>query len=253
MKKTILLMVVSLLVLLFSFPSMAEEKITLASCEWEPYAGAALKDQGFASEIVKEAFKKSGYSAELVILPWARALKESEEGKYDGLFNAYNSPERAQKFAVSDPYIESPLVLCALKGFAKDSYSSIKDFEGLNFGIVRGYDNTAAVDGADYIKKDTAASDNINMAKLLNKRTDLIVIDKFVAQAELQKIKAEGKYSGEIKFLEPPLEIKPVHVMFPKANANHQIIMEAFNQGLKIIKTDGTLQKIKEKHGFSDK
>lgn len=81
----------------------------------------------------------------------------------------------------------------------------------------------------------------------------MTVIDKYAAIAELQKIKAEGKYSGEIKFLEPPLEMRPVHVLFPKVKADQQKIMEAFNQGLKAIKADGTIQKIKEKHGFSDK
>lgn len=253
MQKAALVLYLSLSALLVSTPAKAEQKIILSSTNWEPYAADTIENQGFTAEIIKEAFKRSGYSAELVFMPWKRAIIEAEQGKYDGLFSAYYSDERAQKFVISDPYISGPLMLCVRKDFNKDKYSSIKDFTNLTVGVVRGYTNTPEIDGADYIQKDEAVDDAMNMMKLVMKRIDIIVIDKYVALAELQKIKKGGKYNGEIKFLEPPLEMKPVHVMFPKVKADHQKIMEAFNQGLKAIKADGTILKIKEKHGFSDK
>lgn len=253
MQKTIIFFFSVLYVLLFSIAAKAEQKIILASTNWAPYAADTLENQGFTAEIIKEAFKRTGYSVELVFLPWKRAITEAEQGKYDGLFSAYYSDERAQKFVISEPYISSPLMLCVRKNFSKDKYVSIRDFSGQTLGTVRGYANTPEIDSADYIQKDEAVDDSMNFTKLLRERIDVIVIDKYVAMAELQKIKAEGKIRGEIKFLEPALEMKPVHVMFPKVKADHQKIMEAFNQGLKAIKGDGTIQKIKEKHGFSDK
>ncbi len=58
-------------------PSPAAEPhpaLRLTANIWEPYTGADLPRQGIASEIVTTALARAGYTAEISIMPWSRAL-----------------------------------------------------------------------------------------------------------------------------------------------------------------------------------
>lgn len=248
-----ILFLICLLILFFSGSTNAEQKILLASTNWEPYAADSMKNQGFTAEIIREAFKRSGYEVKMSFLPWKRAIFEAEKGKFDGVFSAYFSDERAQKFTISEPYISSPVMLCVRNDFGKNNYTSLREFSDMTFGVVRGYVNSPEIDSADYIKKDEAVDDAMNMVKLIKKRIDIIVIDKYVALQELQKLSKTNEYEGKIKFLEPPLEIKPVHILFPKINENNMKLKKDFDSGLKAIKSDGTMEKILRRYDFYGK
>mgnify|MGYP006274791887 CR=1 len=250
--KKILLFVVLSVFLAFSMCYADSDDVELASCNWSPYGAEELHDGGFTVKIMEEAFERSGYDADFSFLPWKRALVGTERGKYDGLFSAYYSEERAEKFYPSDPYASTELVLCARKGFKLSTYDNIKDLSGYLFGVVRGYDNTPAIDDADYIKKDYAKSDLQNLKKLLNNRVDLIVIDKTLAIYQLKNSAALNANLDDVKFLTPAVAKRPIHIMFSRATANGKHLTEKFNAGLKEIKADGTYKNILDEYGFSE-
>jgi polar amino acid transport system substrate-binding protein len=56
---------------------------------------------------------------------------------------------------------------------------------------------------------------------------------------------------GDVKFLSPPLEEKPVFAMFSKKNPDYKEKVDAFNKGLKAVEQDGTLDAIMKKYGFN--
>ncbi|MBF0552317.1 MAG: hypothetical protein HQK60_17515 [Deltaproteobacteria bacterium] len=57
-------------------------------------------------------------------------------------------------------------------------------------------------------------------------------------------------YRDELEFMEPPLEIKPLYIAFSKQAKGYEEKLAAFNRGLKLIREDGTLDKIILSHGF---
>ena len=239
----------ALLILCIGTTGVAEEKsISLATLEWEPYVGKKLKHYGFTSEIVAEAFKRTGYKVKVTFMPWARVLQEVRKGKYDAAYPAYYSDERAKMYALSNPFAEGPLVFYKRKE-AVISFRSLQDLKPYRIGVVRGYVNSPEFDAADYLTKDIANSDEINLKKLLKGRLDLVVIDKFTSQSILNKIIPEGR--DVLECLKPHLQVKPLYLAVSRKVEGYQHIVKDFNYGLKQISDEGLIKKIMQKHGFN--
>lgn len=229
----------------------AAEELNLASTEWRPYAGEELLNHGFTSEIIEKALAKVGYSVRFVFLPWKRAMEETVQGRRDALYSAYYSKERDINYAISESYAESRIVLCARKD-SPIGYQNLRDLIPYKIGVVKGYVNSEEFDNADYLNKDYAVSDLINLKKLLARRIDLVVIDRFVAIYLLKNHSSIEGDLGSVRFLDPPLGTKTIHVMFSKAKPNFTRRVSDFNRGLTMIKEDGTYKAVLEKHGFSE-
>jgi len=239
-----------LVIFCLSVKNIKAEEIHLTSTNWEPYNGELLPNYGFTSEIISKAFERVGYNVKFTFLPWNRAVEETKKGKYDGLFAAYYSEERAKIFDPSDPYISGPLVLCSRKG-ANIKYKTLRDLSSYTIGVVRGYVNTPEFDKADYLKKDEVNNDLLNLKKLLKGRVDLILIDKYLALFYLKNTPSIDGALSSVEFLSPALEEKSLHIMFSKAVMNYEKKVKDFNRGLQEIKADGTVEKILIKYGFS--
>jgi len=229
--------------------AMASE-ITVATIDWKPYVGQDLPGYGFTSEIVSSAFERAGYSTKFSFLPWRRARQETEAGNIDVLAPAYHSAERAQLYAVSKAYSQSTLVFCTKKDKVI-KYKTLSDLKSYKIGIVMGYANAPEFDQADYLKKDLAPSDLLNLKKLLKRRVDMIVIDKYVVVNLLANNPDLKTTAKDILFLDPPVAVHPLHIMISKNVPEYARKMDAFNRGLEEISKDGTMEKIIKKHGLS--
>ncbi len=248
MKKVVLTALA--LVLLFAGSASAVQEISFATVDWEPYGGEYLPEYGFTSAIIAEACNRVGLKATFHFMPWKRAMGEVRRGKYDALYSAYYSEERAKEFGVSNPYVHGPLVLCAKKGTSISWDGTMRSLEAYRIGVVRGYVNTPVFDKSEFLIKDETTSDLLNLRKLLGGRIDIIVIDKFLA---IHMLKTNPTLEGDlqdVQFLSPPLEEKDVHVMFSKSNPGWKRTLELFNKGLEAIEKDGTKESIMKKFGF---
>jgi polar amino acid transport system substrate-binding protein len=244
---------ISILLLAFlsiSFQGITGEKtVSLAVLDWKPYAGEELEKFGFGSQILTAAFNRVGYKVKFNFMPWVRALKDTETGKYDAVCYGYYSDSRVKTYALSNPFIESALVFCKHKD-SDISYSSLQDLKSYRIGVIRGYVNTEQFDAADYLTKEEASNETLNLKKLLNKRVDLIVIDKFVAQYLINTVFYKNK--SDFEFISPPLKIHPLYVMFSKKVENYEKNLQAFNDGLQQIISDGTRMKIIRSYGLAE-
>ncbi len=248
MKKRLSLLLLVLVFLMVGTNVFAASKtIKLATLDWEPYIGRDLKDNGYVAEIVREAFRRKGYTVKIKFLPWARVLKMAKDGKVDGYFPEYYSAERENEFLFSNEFPGGPLGFFKRKD-SDISYNKLTDLKPYRIGVVRGYVNTKEFDAADYLKKEPALDDLTNIKKLLAGRIDLLVADKFVGLDLLER--NLSNHVGDIEFVQPALELKPLYVCFPRTLSASQMYNKVFNAGLKEIKEDGTLDKILTKHGF---
>ncbi len=225
-------------------------EIKLASLDWEPYIGKKVEGNGYVAEIVRAAFKAKGYSAKIDFLPWARAVSESKNGSYDGLFPEYYDEARKDDYVFSDPFPGGPLVFMKRKGKEIPYTGNLDELKPYKIGVVRGYINTKAFDARTDLKKEETGSDEMNLKKLVAGRVDLIVIDRLVAEHLIATSVTQGK--GKIEAVEPVMEVKPLYIAFSKKAPAYEKKMADFNDGLKAIKEDGSLQKILEKHGVAE-
>ncbi len=219
----------------------------MAVLEWEPYAGKKLEKLGVGSEILTAAFNRAGYDVKFYFMPWVRALKDTETGKYDAVCYGYYSDQRAKTYALSNPFMESALVFCKHRD-SDISYQSLQDLKPYRIGVVRGFVNTIQFDAADYLTKEEANNEILNLKKLLNRRVDLVLIDKFVGQHLINTLFFADK--DDFEFISPPFKIHPMYVMFSRKVKDYEQKLKVFNNGLQLITRDGTISKIMEYHGF---
>lgn len=221
----------------------------LTTCNWQPYAGINLTNLGFASELLSTIFRRMGHDTRIDILPWKRAMAMTAKGKYDAVYNAYYSDERAREYAYSDPYIHSNIYLCSDKKSRLD-YSGLESLRPYKIGVVMGYVNSREFDAADFIVKDKALTDLHNLKKLFGKRVDFIVIDKFVALHLVKTSPFLETGADDLVFHEPPLTSMPVHAMFSKAVDGYEDRLRAFNRELAAVLSDGTFDMLLEIYNF---
>lgn len=233
-----------------ALPAFSAQKIKLATLNWEPYIGEKLENQGYVAELVTEAFKRSGFEVEITYLPWARVVKMSEDGVFDGYFPEYYSDSLKEKFLVSDPLPGGPLGLFKLKDTAI-TFTRLEDLKPYKIGVVRGYINTAEFDAANYLKKDEATDDLQNFKKLMKKRVDLVVSDKYVGLYTIKNNLPEDL--DKVEFISPPLEEKDLFLCISKKTSGFTLKMKSFNENYQKMKADGTVDKILTKHGFGSK
>ncbi len=214
---------------------------------WEPYWGKDLLNGGFMVDIARQAFKRVGYDMNMNWMPWKRAEKLSYTGKYDGLLGCYFTEERTKKLEYSGPVAAAEVVLFELQG-RNIKYAKLTDLVPYTIGVGRGYANTEEFDAADYLKKEEATDTRTNIRKLLKGRIDLMIDSKKVVQNILNINFPKEK--DAVSVVEPVLQSRDLHIGISKANPNHKEIVKAFNRGLKLLKEDGTYDKILKQHGF---
>jgi polar amino acid transport system substrate-binding protein len=225
-------------VCLISSPAASRPVAELATLEWPPYSGSYLDRQGYASEVVRQAFAASGMDTRLHFFPWERAIRSMKHHGYAGYTPEYYSETR-RDCLFSAPFPAGPLFLFQLRG-RNLHYTSLDDLRGLRIGTVSGYVNTDAFDSAEFLLKDPAVDDVSNLRKLLAGRVDVIVGDaltlRFLLTREL------GLPAGTIEPLEPPLDNKSLHVCFNPQHPAAGDYISAFNRGLEQMRHNGTLK-----------
>lgn len=216
--------------------------IDVLTLEWPPYVTASQTDNGVYGTILKEAFRRSGFDARLIFLPWARSLSLAEEGRSPVLAPAYSTPKREGAFIFSEPLPVAPIVLIGHKGHLPRS-SSPADLRGLRIGVVRDYAHTEEFDSATGFIRDEAPDDASNLRKLLGRRVDLIAVDLLAARHLVSTMPLDQTQGLEI--LQPPLAMgKLIYACFPKRHPRAEELRDAFNTGLRDMRRDGTLDRM---------
>jgi polar amino acid transport system substrate-binding protein len=225
----------------------ADRSVHLATLNWSPYIGERLEGNGFGAEILRTAFDRAGYDVTFSFMPWVRVLKDVEIGAYDAVCFAYYSKERENKYHFTVPYAKSVLGFCKLRN-AEIDFQSLQDLTPYRIGVVRGFVNTPQFDALRSLHKEEVKDELTNLKKLLNRRVDLIIIDRFVLQY-LMNTHFETK-KNDVVFLDPPLIKHPLFLMFSKQLSASERKVQAFDQAIEQMKSDGTIETIIKRFGY---
>lgn len=217
------------------------QTLQMASGEWAPYIGSELKRQGVVAQILQEALQTQGATLHVRFLPWPRAYKATARGDYDLLAPAYVSAERKLRFLVSEPFLDTRVGFFTLpeRPVQFDGLASLLNYR---IGVVRGYANLDAFDRAAFLDKEWVNSDLQNLEKLLRGRIDLAVMDQFTGQYLLAT--EAPIHLRSVRFVEPPLAVKPLHVLIGQQHPQAAEILEMVNKGLQVLKAQGRIEAI---------
>lgn len=227
-----------------SASAQERETVELVTLNWPPYYGEELPDGGFVTTVAREAFARSGYDMEVTFVPWARAMAQAEAGNADGLLGAYHNERRAEKFRFSEALYNDHVGFIALADSGIESYDTLRDLEGYTVGLGRGFTVSPAFDNADYIDKDPARNNEVNIHKLFAGRVDLVVESWFVIANRIEEL---GYPREDVVFVEPPVATNGLYVALSRELANDAELIAAFNEGLAEMRADGTYDDLRER------
>lgn len=228
-------------------PAGGDKTVQVATLHWPPYTGHDLPDGGAVTAVVRAAFAEVGRQVEVHYWPWKRAIAKAKSGS-DGVI-AYFPGYHCHHDPASD-FVASRSMGTAPLGFAEHrdaeySWSTLKSLEQFRIGTVVGYANTERFDeraAAGELRVISSDNDASNLRRLLNKRVDYAVVDKYV-MAYLLRTKTDlRQHSEKVRFDEKELEVKNLYMCF-RDDARGRALRKLFDQGLERIAADEILHR----------
>lgn len=237
------LLLISLLLALGT--SAFARTIVAAGDPWPPFVDPKNPTDGLALEIIRAAYKTQDYDVKMVYVPWARAEAGVKEGTYDILAATWHTPERSKTLLYSTPYAVNAIKFIKFKGDPFE-YKGLDSLRGKRVGTVRGYGySDAFLKHAGFVREEVTDLMQ-NIKKVVDQRVDLTLDDEIVARFILGQ--ENRKLLDMVEFSRESLSSNPLHVTSGLKNPQHKAIIDAFNAGYSIIKSNGTLAEILKKY-----
>ena len=234
------LLQVMLLVALVVLTAQAKT-ISAAADPWPPFVDPDNSTQGLSLEIIRAALATQGYEVTMKFMPWNRALIMVQTGKVDILPDAWMSAERQKDLLFSEPYAANELKFIKRQGDPFE-YSGLASLDDKTVGTILGYAYSDAFQKSRNFRRLESYDLITNVRHLLDGTLDLTVEDQIVATSRLKK--ADPNLLASIEFSKNALSVNKMYVAVGKTNPRAQDIIDAFNQGLAVIKANGSLAKI---------
>jgi polar amino acid transport system substrate-binding protein len=196
---------------------------------------------GVSVEIADAALRTQGYTVSNRIMPWARALEETRQGRIDVILDAWWSQERSEGFIFSRPYINGPVKFLKRAG-DPFRYSDTSSLKGKSIALVRNYAyGDEFLNATNY--EPVLVTHFLQGAYMLSLgRVDLAIENELVARSRFKRDAPE--LLNKLQFAEQPLGDHYVYVIAGYKHPEHLKIIGAFNKGLKVILENGTYRKI---------
>lgn len=238
--------------MIYAMPAMAAT-LELVTLQYPPYQYEENgQTKGVVVEIVKEVFLRMQQPVNITLMPWARSLKMIEVGTADAIFTAYKTAER-EAFADYSKEVLMPQVVSLF--VLNDSHikfdGDLQKLANYSFGVVNNVSYGDVFDNAVKNKlikvPDVAYTGEQNIEKLLVKRFDILVSNKYGALYILKRKNALDK----IKELAPEVQAIPSYMAFSKKR-NLNLIRDKFDEILLEMKKDGTYEKIMTEQSKGD-
>jgi len=227
----------------------AEVKKTIiaAADPYIPFVDPGNPGGGVSLEIIRAAMEYQGYEIRYKNVPWKRAVVGVNESTYDILPDGWMSEERKKTQIYSDSYAANELKFIKRKGDPFE-FNGIKSLSDKKIGTIIGYSYSKTFDNASNFTKEPVPRIMQNIKKLVYGRIDLTLDDEIMVKAELKKNNPD--LINKIEFTKNSISSKPLYISCSKKNPKCKEIINAFNKGLKKIKSDGTYNKILSKYGM---
>jgi polar amino acid transport system substrate-binding protein len=202
--------------------------LQLGSTPWSPFTNAPGKPR-FAIDLVQEALKRLGISADTTIVREGTLTAALLEGRFDGSPALWRDPQREEKLIYSKPYLENRLVLVGRKGFDV-SAPALPALAGRRIALVDGYaygDALQSPRGPTYVP---AATVEESLQKVLAGEADYALMDELVVQYLLtnypEQVKARLAVGTE------PLLVRTLHFALRRDLPGAQSIVDRFDAEL---------------------
>ncbi len=203
---------------------------------------------GFANEAVIAAFKASGVTAKLQVVPYARCKRMVIEGDAAACFSMSPAPELAETVVMSN----QPLFVCYADYFYNASNPPKVHTQAdlppkTTVGTVIGYEYPPAFEQLKQkgiITLDESPSEEMNLKKLVRGRVNLAIVNyNDIKSAEY--IMTRAGVTGQVK-VGFRAGVLNSYIGFSKKHSHGLWALGRFNAGFQIITANGELRRIEK-------
>jgi polar amino acid transport system substrate-binding protein len=224
------------------------EKMVIGITEYEPmnYKDSAGKWIGFDTEFAEAACKKLGRTPEFKVIDWETKEIELKAGNIACIWNGLTvTEERRENMAFTDSYLRNEQAI-VIKAENAAKYTDKASFAGASFVAEKESAGQSAVE-SDFPDAKFTAVDVQPMALLEVKAgtADAAVIDATMANAMTG---AGTDYENLVIVQGIPLTNEEYARGFKIGSAD----VATFNDVIKTLKSDGTLDALAKKYGVAD-
>ncbi|SCA55748.1 putative ABC transporter, periplasmic amino acid-binding protein [Candidatus Terasakiella magnetica] len=232
--------------LFLSAPAFAGT-FNLVTAPFKPFTNPDHEKGGFLVEVARQALKLRGHEMTITYRPWARALAEASQGKYDGLLSAFYNDERAKSFHFSAPLNTTKMVFVGLKEqFKSKQYSSLNELSPYLIGVGRKWAYSKEFESHTGLTKVTVNDEPKGIQLLFHKRIELFAVN--VDQYHSAITKLDQFNVNQSVILEPAISTNDQHIAASRVLPNSEKFLSEFNTGLAALKANGGYNKIR--NGF---
>ena len=154
----------------------------------------AVGFQGYSWDVLRDSFHEMGYTIQLSIAPWARAMSYVKNGKVDILFPTGKNAERQRVFHYSEESINQANFVIYVRVDDPIEWRGLETFKGLLIGVKRGFNYGDKWKAATYIKKTDFGTILAGFQMLGQKRLDGVLGYERTWDYVLKKENWENKF-----------------------------------------------------------
>jgi polar amino acid transport system substrate-binding protein len=199
---------------------------------------------GFDIDIVAEALKRIGWSADISFLPWKRALELAGRGEYDGLCSCSYAKGREAKLLFSDELGAVSVGLFARSADALAGIATIADLKGRKVATVGGYNLEAELTDAGAMVEATS-SDKSALDMLVGGNVDVLYGYELTTK---HFIRSDPR-SASIVYKE--IRRNPYYFCLSRAMPGADEAMQSFNHSLSEMAADGFIKHILDQYNVT--
>ena len=218
----------------------ASRQLRLVSTVWSPFTNAPGEPR-FALDLVGEALRRAGISAETVIVDEARFTSSLLSGEFDGSAAVWKYAEREPVLIYSQPYLWNRLILVGRQG-SDVSATSLADLAGKRIALVAGYVYGEEVETTDGLIIVDSTGEEDSVAKLLNGEVDYTLMDDVVVEYIITNYGEEAQ--TRLAFGSTPLLTRSLHLAVRRSLPDAESIISRFNAGLRGMIADRTYHRL---------
>lgn len=194
--------------------------------------------KGFNIDVMHAIAIEMGLDIEIKPMKWKNVKVALENGEIDAIQGITNTYEREKQIAFTKPYlVTSQMIFIPIKN---DYIKSLRDLQNKTVAVQEKDVANEMVDNIPGVKILKADSQLVALEQLIQGHADAYIGNRMTGLYSIQKF----KYSEQVKMIGTPINPKDYGIGVKRGNDD---LLKIMNDGLEIIKRNGTYDKIYDK------
>jgi len=234
------------LLLVSVLPAHADDRLVLVTNTYEPYVYTEGDTPGLFPEVVSAAFGAVGVDIDIEYFPWKRCELLVRTGEVFAAFPYADLPEHDEYAWHADTVVRVRNVFFyKTSRMGRFDYASLGQLRGLRIAGTAGnaYESTFRAAG---LTLDMATSEAFGIQKVFEGRADLFAEEERVGWALIAKCYPE--FQGMFRATKTAWRETDMTIMVSRRYPDAGILMDRFNEGLRIIRGNGVYDAIIRKY-----